>query len=64
MCVLTFLGSAWDIKIAVEASVHPQLALCHRELLQVPVDGKGLGPVQPNNSQVTVHVEGRYVLRS
>lgn len=50
------------MEIAVEARVDPQLALCHTELLQVPVEGEGRGPVQPDHCQVAVHRERRHVL--
>lgn len=43
------------MKIAVEASIDPQLALSHTILLQVAVEREGPRPVQPNNCQVTVH---------
>ena len=55
VCALTFLGGAWNIEIAVEASIDPQLALSHTELLQIAVEGEGPRPVQPDNRQVTVH---------
>lgn len=62
MCNLTFLREAWNMEIAVEAGVDPQLALGHTELLQVPVQGEGLGPVQTDDCQVAAHREGRHIL--
>lgn len=47
---------------AVEASVDPQPALGHRELLQVAVEREGVGPVQPDDRQVAVHQERGDVL--
>lgn len=57
VCVsaLTFLGGAWNMVIAVEAGIDPQLALSHTVLLQVPIKGEGPRPVQPNNCQITAH---------
>lgn len=54
-CALTFLRGAWDMEVAVETSIDPQLALSHTILLQVAVEGEGPRPVQPDNCQVTVH---------
>lgn len=50
------------MKVAVEATVNSELALGHGELLQEPVEEKGVRPVQPDHGQVAVHGEGRHVL--
>lgn len=62
VCALTFLWHAGNMEVAIEASIDPQLALSHTELLQVPIEGEGTSPVQPNNCQVAVYWEGRYIL--
>lgn len=40
---------------AVEAAVDPELALGHRILPQVVIQGEGAGPVKPNDRQVAAH---------
>ena len=55
VCALTFLRGAWNMEIAVEASIDSELALRHTILLQVAIEGEGPGPVQPNDCPVTVH---------
>lgn len=52
------------MKVAVETSVDPQLALSHAELSQVAVDGEGARPVQPDRCQVAVHQDGGHILWS
>lgn len=43
------------MEIAVEASIDSELALSHTILLQVPIEGEGPRPVQPDDCQITVH---------
>lgn len=61
---LTSLRGAWNLVVAVEAGVDPQLALGDAVLLQVPIEGEGTRPVQPNHCQVAAHRQGSHILRS